>query len=211
MYENQKMEHQNIKEANSPMKTNHKAAGGRKRRILLVALAVCCIAILATGTLAYFVVEETAYNVITTGILSMDLIEETTGGEPWPEGGIGGIVPGMTVDKIPYVKNTGSVDFYTRVSVSMKVTGENGNALPLDYISLDINTTDWTEKEGYYYYNSVVKPGEKTTPLFTKVSFDTAMDNPYMNAKVEIEVHAEAVQSKNNGASALEAAGWKAV
>ena len=53
-----------------------------------------------------------------------------------------------------------------------------------------------------------LKPGEQTKPLFTTVTFDTAMDNPYMNARVEIDIHAQAVQSKNNGTSALDAIGW---
>lgn len=180
----------------------------RKQKVILAAMLLICLAAVATGTLAYFTAEETSYNVITTGSLDMDLIEETTGGKPWPVGGISGVMPGMEVDKIPYVKNNGSIDFYTRISISMKVTGANGKALSDEYISLDINTKDWTEKDGYYYYNSIVKPGEETKPLFTKVSFKKEMPNAYMNAKIEIDVHAEAVQSKNNGANALEADGW---
>ena len=187
---------------------NRKHMPHEKRKIGLIAALVCCIAVLATGTLAYFSAEETAYNVITTGILSMDLVEETTGGEPWPEDGISGVMPGMDVDKIPYVKNTGGIDFYTRISVSMQVTGADGKALSDEYISLDIDTDNWTEKDGFYYYNSVVKPGEETKPLFTKVSFDRDMPNAYMNARIEIDVHADAVQSKNNGDSALTASGW---
>lgn len=180
----------------------------KKQRILLVAAAICCIAIVATGTLAYFTAEEKAYNVITTGYLSMDLVEETTGGKPFPDKGISGVTPGMTVDKIAYVENNGGVDFWTRLSFTMKVTGENGQELSDKYISLDINTNAWTERDGFYYYNASVKPGEETEPIFTKVSFAKEMGNEYMNAKVEIDIDAYAVQSKNNGDSALTATGW---
>ena len=204
MENNQNMEMQNAVEE-IKMTSPH---ARKKQKIILAAVLVICMAIFATGTLAYFTAEETAYNVITTGILSMDLVEETTGGEPWPEEGISGVMPGMDVDKIPYVKNNGGIDFWTRMSVSMKVTGENGNELSAKYISLNFDEASWTEKDGYYYYNSAVKPGQETEPLFTKVSFSKDMPNAYMNARIEIDVHADAVQSKNNGDSAQDASGW---
>lgn len=206
MENNQNREMQNTAEK----MTNAMPSAHKKRKVILAAVLVICIAIFATGTLAYFTAEETAYNVITTGILSMDLVEETTGGKPWPEGGISGVMPGTDVDKIPYVKNTGGVDFYTRMTVSMKVTGAKGNALSDEYISLNFNTKDWTEKDGYYYYNGAVEPGKETKPLFTKVTFDKDMPNAYMNAKIEIDVHAQAVQSRNNGNGPLSATGWTA-
>ena len=180
----------------------------KKRRVVMLAMIAICVAILATGTLAYFTAEETAYNVITTGILSMDLVEETTGGKPFPSGEISGIVPGMEVDKIPYVVNNGGVEFYARMRIEMRVTGADGKLLSDEYVSLNFDRESWMEKDGYFYYNEAVKPGEKTKPLFTKVTFDTDMHNAYMNAKVEIDVYAQVVQSKNNSGSALTAGGW---
>ena len=209
MDNNQNMEMQNTVKTMPVLETEGTSVNARKKqKIILAAVLVICMAIFATGTMAYFTAEETAYNVITTGILSMDLVEETTGGEPWPEDGISGVMPGSEVDKIPYVKNNGGIDFWARMSVSMKVTGENGNELSAEYISLDINTEDWTKQGGFYYYNGVVEPGRETEPLFTKVSFSTDMPNAYMNARIEIDVHADAVQSRNNGDSALNASGW---
>lgn len=182
----------------------------RKRYVLLFAVLLCCAAILAGGTLAYFTAEETAYNVITTGVLSMDLREETTGGDPFPEGGISGIMPGQIVDKKVYVVNTGSVDFYARIAISKTIADSDGKTDTLNFknITLDLNTADWTEKDGFYYYNRILKPGEKTEPLFTTVTFGTTLGNDYMNARIEIDVDAQAVQSRNNGDSALEAVGW---
>ena len=55
-----------------------------KKRIAVIAAIVCCIALVAAGSLAYFTAEETAYNVITTATLDMTLHEETTGGKPFP-------------------------------------------------------------------------------------------------------------------------------
>ena len=91
------------------MKKNHLRAW--KKRLLSMALIISGLSILATGTAAYFVAEETAYNVITTGCLYMELVEETTDGKPWPEEGVKDIVPGMQVDKIVTVRNKGAVPF----------------------------------------------------------------------------------------------------
>lgn len=189
-----------------------------KSRIALIALAICCIAMLGAGTAAYFTVQDTAYNVITTGILDMTLVEKTTDGaqpdtalEDLPEfvsseGGAFNVMPGETVSKIPYLDNTGTADFYARIQLTSKiVVGEE--ELPTDVITLDISP-EWTLKDGWYYYNAAVTPGEKTTPLFTGVTFVDEMGNEYQNATVTIEVNAQAVQSKNNGESALTAAGW---
>lgn len=181
-----------------------------KKRIVLLAALLGVIAVMTTGTLAYFTAEETVNNVITTGVLDMELVELTTGGVPFPteeEGGIDGVMPGMVVDKVAYVENTGSVDMYVRVRLTTTCKGAEGE-LPVDGITLDYNTAEWTEKDGWYYYNEVVTPGNATTPVITTVTFDKSLGNEYMNARVEVLVEAQSVQAKNNGSSALEAAGW---
>lgn len=182
----------------------------RKNRVLLFALVVAIVATIASGTLAFFAAEETAHNVITTGMLDVDLKEETDGGEPWPEDGFDNIEPGDDVTKKVYGENNGTVDFYLRVKVVKTITDKDGrtDTLNFDQITIDLNTTDWTEKDGYYYYNKALKPGEKSVPLFTKVSFSEDLPNAYMEAKVEIDVTMQAVQAKNNGDSPFTATGW---
>lgn len=182
----------------------------KKKRLLLIALIVCCLATAAAGTLAYFTAEETSYNVITTASLDVDLVEETDGGDPWPEEGFNGIEPGMDVTKIAYAENLGNTDAYVRMIVNKSITPAKGvtEELNFDHITLDINTKYWTEKDGVYYYNKVLKAGEKSEPLFTNVHFGVELGNEYMNAKVNIDVTMQAVQVQNNGNSALEAAGW---
>lgn len=180
-----------------------------KRKMMMLALAVCMIAILAVGgTLAYFTAEETAYNVITFGELTMELKETTTDGEPWPEEGVHQLVPGAQVDKRVTMRNLGTVDFYVRAKIDAVVTGQDGRLLPLDEVELNLNTEEWTEKDGCYYYKKALASGEETEPLFTMVSFSTEMGNEYMNARLEIQVDAQAVQSRNNGEDALSATGW---
>lgn len=187
-----------------------KVKSGMKKRMLTAALALCCLAVLATGTLAYFTAEETAQNVITMGALKMDLVELNEKGEPWTD--VENIVPGMEVTKKAFVKNKGTVDFYTRVKITKRYVNEQGEKLPelnTGLVELDLGE-DWElDEDGfYYYYKKPVAPGEETEPLFTTVTFSTKMGNEYQNVKVIIDLDAQAVQSRNNGESALEATGW---
>ena len=186
-----------------------KVKSGMKKRMLTAALALCCLAVLATGTLAYFTAEETAQNVITMGSLKMELVELNEEGEPWED--VEDIVPGMEVTKKAYVENNGSVDFYTRVMITKRYVNEQGEKLPelnTGLVELDLGE-DWKlGEDGFYYYEESVKPGEETEPLFTTVTFSTKMGNEYHNVKVIIDLDAQAVQSRNNGESATKATGW---
>lgn len=186
-----------------------KVKSGMKKRMLTAALALCCLAVLATGTLAYFTAEKTTQNVITMGSLKMELVELNADGQPWTD--VENIVPGMEVTKKAYVENNGSVDFYTRVKITTRYVNEQGKKLPeLNTGLVELNLSeDWKlDEDGFYYYTESVKPGEETEPLFTTVTFSTEMGNEYQNVKVIIDLDAQAVQSRNNGESALEATGW---
>ena len=181
-----------------------------KKRILCLTVLVICLATLATGTMAYFVAEETAYSVITTGCLYMELKQETADGQPLPEETVMNVVPATAADQVAYVKNKGSVPFFTRVVVEKKITPAEGSDAQLDaaLVTLNINEDDWTEKNGFYFYKYILQPGQETAPLYTEVGFAPEMGNAYMYAKVEIRVLAQAVQSANNGADATLALGW---
>lgn len=187
-----------------------KVKSGMKKRMLTAALALCCLAVLATGTLAYFTAEETAQNVITMGSLKMELVELDEKGEPWED--VENIVPGMEVTKEAFVKNTGTVYFYTRVKITktfVPAQGEEKPELNTKLVRLDINEKYWEPgNDGFYYYKKPVAPGEETKPLFTTVTFSTKMGNEYQNVKVIIDLDAQAVQSRNNGDSATKATGW---
>ena len=54
----------------------------------------------------------------------------------------------------------------------------------------------------------LLEVGGKTTALFEEVEFSPRTGNMYQGAEVTITVTAQAVQAKNNGSSALDAAGW---
>lgn len=191
-----------------------------KKKILFVAAVVVCIAIAAAGTLAYFTSRTTAHNVITSGKIEINLVEYTLDADgstqPWDD--LTGVMPGETVSKIPHVENIGS-EAWIRVIPVVSVyladgTRVEGNTFTLggethDVIQIDLNTSDWTKgADGYYYYNTAVATGSKTTDVFTTVTINPLLPNEFQNCRIEIDIAAEAVQTANNGETALEADGW---
>lgn len=182
-----------------------------KKKLCVIALLVICLATAAYGTSAYFTHEQTATNVITSGSIKVELQEwSDTGNGLVPFENVEGVLPGTEVSKIVQVKNIGGQAAWIRVSADKAIhlaEGVNGD-VDLSLISYDLNTDFWTEKDGFYYYNTILQPNEVTEPLFTKVIFSATMSNIYQNSKAVIEVDAQATQVANNGTSALDAVGW---
>ena len=167
-----------------------------KRKLLLLSVLAICVATLAAGTLAYFSADGTARNVITTGNVSIAVEEWADADKTQPFEDLTGIMPGEA-DAWIRVRLTGNI----------RLTGD-GTPDP-SLVKPDLNTTDWTlGLDGYLYCNKAIRPGETTAPLFTCVTFDAGMGNEYQNATATVHVAAEAVQTANNGVTALEALGW---
>lgn len=183
-----------------------------KKRILAVAVLVICVAIAATGSLAYFTATGTARNVITSGGIDIQIVETTDTGRPFVD--LTGVMPGATVSKIVKVENTGSGEAWIRVKVEPSITGVDGQSLPGtlnsgdSVMSFDIGS-DWIDGEdGYYYYKSPVAPKGLTGALLEEVTFAAKMGNEYQNCNAQILISAQAVQSANNGTKVTEAKGW---
>ena len=190
-----------------------------KKKILTLAAAVICIAILASGTLAYFTAENQVHNVITSGAVDIEIEEwQDEIGNPYPDDPIS-VMPGVTVSKIATVKNV-EASSYIRAKFDVVITREDDSIMELSpetlasIITLTMNGEDWLRKDGdseWWYYADPVAMGESTEAFFTEVVFDGPnMTNEYQNCTVDVIVTAQAVQTANNGASALEAAGWSA-
>ena len=190
-----------------------------KNKILPVTAVVICLSIAVGGTLAYFTAEDTVHNIITSGGVRIELIEQTKGEddilENFPADGVSGIMPGANVSKIVSVKNTGGHEVWVRVQVEPKITDADGSALPLNIDGagplMDFNFGDswhFADSYGYFYYLKPVAPGECTEILFDTVSFTAKMGNEYQGCTANIEISAQAVQTANNGGTVMEAAGW---
>lgn len=188
-----------------------------KKKILLVTAVVICLAIAATGTLAYFTAEDTAHNVITSGGVNIELVEKTEGEDgtlvDFPDEGVKGVMPGTDVSKIVSVKNTGESEAWIRVRIEAKITATDGSALPLDIdagpvMDFTVGENWHMDFDGSIYYAKPVAPGESTEILFDTVHFAPEMGNEYQGCTANIEISAQAVQTANNGKTVMEAAGW---
>ena len=190
-----------------------------KKKILLLAAVAICAAILASGTLAYFTSEDQVHNVITTDAVNIQIEEwQDEIGNPYPDDPIN-VMPGVTVSKIATIKNL-EAEAYIRAKFEVVITRADGSVMELSpetlasIISLTMNGEDWLRKDGdgqWWYYADAVASGASTEAFFTEVVFDGPnMTNEYQNCTVEVIVSAQAVQTANNGDSAIEAAGWPA-
>lgn len=179
-----------------------------KRKLLILSALAICIAMLVTGTLAYFTAEGKAHNVITTGGVEIAVQEWADEEKTKPFEDLTGIMPGMTVTKIAEIKNTGASDAWVRVKVEKNIELKGEGTPDAGLVELALNTAYWTEKDGYYYYTKALKPGEVTAPVFTSVTFNATMGNEYQNATATVDVFAQAVQTANNGATVMDAQGW---
>lgn len=177
---------------------------------------------MASSTLAYFTKEDTATNVITTGKIDIDLVEkivvntETGETETVEDFYVEGVMPGQEVSKIVLVENEQyAEDAWVRINLTKSIVLADGKEGDSKLLEIKFNT-NWTAKADetgtvWYYYNKPLKASEETVPLMESVAFSKEAGNEYQDATAEIIVLAQAVQVKNNGASALEAQGWPSV
>ena len=179
-----------------------------KRKLLIFSVLAICATLLAAGTIAFFNAEGKAHNVITTGGVEIAVQEWADDEKTKPFENLSGVMPNTTVTKIAEVKNTGASDAWVRVKVEKNIKLQGEGTPDTGLVELKCNTVDWTEKDGYYYYNKILKPGEVTAPIFTAVSFAADMGDEYQDATATVDVFAQAVQTANNGATVMDAQGW---
>ncbi len=190
----------------------------KKKQIFALSIIAICIAILATGSLAYFTTEDTAHNIITSGRIDIELIEKTEKSDgtlvDFPEEGIGSVMPGTSVSKLVSVQNVGENEAWLRLSVDVRIISETGKELPMELkggisaVNYTVDTTQWLYQNGWYYYADRVLPKQVTELFFEEVCFPPEMGNEYQGCVVYIEIEAQAVQSANNGESVMAAKGW---
>ena len=110
-----------------------------KKKVLLASLAVCLVAIVSFGTLAWFTAEDTVVNEFYVGNSTTDP-DEVFGIDLWEEDDLDGdgvteihgkdtadttghkyeeILPGQVLDKDPYLTNTGIHPQYVRAIVTV--------------------------------------------------------------------------------------------
>lgn len=203
-----------------------------KKKVFVVAIAVCLIAVLSMSTLAWFSASDDVTNKFYVAdsadtpdeIFSVEVTETGDDGNPTKDGKeYNNIAPGSVLAKDPTVTNTGAYDQWIRVRVT--VTNADawiaalGNGYDLGTMFGGHDETVWDREFGeggyngnentieyVYYLNDKLTPGT-SVKLFETVTIPTQLDQNdmvFVGAKFEMNILAEAVQADNNGTTARE-------
>ena len=205
-----------------------------KKKVFVAALAVCLVAVLSMGTLAWFSDSDSVTNKFMIAdsesdpneIFSVDVWENTPDGDKDQDGyEYKDILPGDQLKKEVYVENTGAYDQYIRVKVTVNNAdawiAALGNGYDLGTMFLGHDETKWTRYEvGEYsndangsYYTMVFYLNEKLAPNATVNLFETVeipsqltqQQMSFVGGQFDLTILAEAVQTENVGDSAYEA------
>lgn len=217
-----------------------------KKKVLVSALVISLVAILSMGTLAWFTDTDEVENEFKVAvstedaddIFSIDVRElvdtnddgigDTVYDADDNEGGFTyeNIVPGDSLYKKPYVRNTGAYDQWVRVKVTI------GEAAAWKQIFTDCGLTDiaavfggfddtlWTRYDAptedtqadtityTFYLNEILVPGAERS-LFTHVNIPEGVTRDHAAAlaggNFTVKVVAEAIQAEHTGTTATEA------
>lgn len=183
-----------------------------KKKWLILAAVLICLAVLGAGTYANFTTSYQVHNVITTSGVEIELEEwaDQVGGTEYPTEEVP-VMPSSVVTKIPTVKAKAiSAPAWIRAKVVVKVDGRAlTETQAARLVLMDMNTTHWTSSQGWWYYNQSLSANQRTEPLFTQVTFSGPnFTNEYKGKTITVDVFAQGVQTANNGSSAMTAAGW---
>ena len=200
-----------------------------KKKVFVAALAVCLVAILSLGTLAWFTATDEVENIFKVSTddetqkpdFKLDLFEHKAD----EDGKIDdteveantydNVAPGDKLFKDPTVRNDGQYDMWVRISVTLEDYAAWEAILGDDYDFSAILTgvsTDWSLDRStvgtdtlVYYKDAELAVGDTST-LFTGVEIpgeEFTVDN--MPTEFSLKLVADAIQSDNTGTNAQSA------
>ena len=162
-----------------------------KKKILTVSLVVVLIAIMVSGTLAYFTAEDEVTNTFTIGSVKIEVVEDFEEPEA--------MIPVVTVDendpnyidKDARVKNTGDNAAYVQMYVAIPKALDDVGA----FVVVDANTGDWTDRAAagtaeidgvtcnvyMYRYKNLLDVNAETSDVITAAYLASQLD--YQNGK----------------------------
>ncbi len=181
----------------------------KKKKMLIV--SIVAILLCALSTSAFLTSGEVTDNVITFGNLRLKLINNTidNNGDEVSVKQLEEKLTANNVSRIIKVQNVCKNPMYVRVRVEFEGEDKYGKFSTKDYVSFNRLDNSWISKDGWFYYNKVLKPKEKTSDLFRELRFDLdKLMTDHRGGTLQLNVKAQAVQSENNGSSAQNANGW---
>ncbi|MGG7078812.1 SipW-dependent-type signal peptide-containing protein [Clostridium sardiniense] len=181
-----------------------------KKKIIGLCLAVGLMVGVVGGSLAWFTDKASVTNNFATqgngesqssGIEIQEVFDDVLAGK---------VLPGTDVNKDAKVKNTASYDQLIRVNFEkVWTTNTDGKGLDLNLIELKyqnltetLEANKWIDgKDGYFYYNGVVKPNVATEYLLDSVKLSSDANRNYEGVGYDVIVHAEGIQAANGAVS----------
>ena len=184
-----------------------------KKLIATMCATIALILSLSVFSYAYFVSTTTSGgNIISTGYASVILHNETDPSYP-SDGDTYMIYPGYSVGKAVYIENIGAYPVYVRARIISSINlneryASHTNEIDPSLISYSIDHDNWTERDGYYYFNTAVVNRRSTTNLLSSIDFSNQMGNIYKDSTIKVKILLEVVQANNNGDTVFDAVGW---
>ena len=130
-----------------------KKSGGPRRPLLLLVSLVLLLALAVGGTVAWLNTSTTPVeNTMIPGKVPITINETFDG----------------TTKSGVTVTNTGNIDAYIRVAIVANAVDAEGNVVAGNKPVYTINTANWQELDGYYYYKGAVAPNGTTEALFSR-------------------------------------------
>lgn len=162
----------------------------KNRKPLFAAIAAFSVFIIG-GSIAYFTSSVDFENIFKTATYKTITSEVFEAPSNW--------APGQTIPKTITTYNDGSISAAVRVSMTQEWVTQTGARVanaPSDAVIINlINQADWTYSSGYYYYNTFLEPGKRTTSLMSSVTL-----NPELNGVVcttSADGHTKTCEAKN--------------
>ena len=128
-----------------------KKSGRSRRPLLLLASLVLLLALAVGGTVAWLNSSSgPVTNTMIPGQVPITIDETFKNG----------------IKRDVTVTNNGNIDAYIRVAIVANAVDAEGNVVAGNKPVYTINTANWQELDGYYYYKGAVAPDRTTEQLF---------------------------------------------
>ena len=180
-----------------------------KQRYKIGLLVALCLLFFSSS--AFFVTKIETDNVISFGNIKVQLLNHMIdeNGNEIQANKEEDLLKNKNVSRIIKVKNVCQHSAYIRVRLNMQGNKDLTNYPASEYVEYKFNNDAWIEKDGWFYYNVILKSGETSKNLMDGISFDVdKLTSDYPGSKITWTVEVQAVQSENNSDNVLIAKGW---
>lgn len=164
---------------------------------LFITGIICVLVMFISGIYAYTNTSIVSVkNDINTGAVNIKLQEyivSNNGTETVYNEDNQSVLPGQVISLVPRISNLGD-DCYIRAKVSY--INSNNSAVSLAEDNINSLSNEWIKHGDYWYYTSVVNSGENVD-LFKNVAIPEDISEESQGETLELNIIAEAVQSKN--------------